>query len=84
VTRHGESISEQRVPGAISTGIAYSLEFAGWEAAIAAGLDLLSWDQGRYPRPFMHKVVAWHNLHQLIAQHGEAAAAEAAKAKAKK
>ncbi len=66
----------------MSTGIGYSLEFAGWEAAIAAGLDLLAWDQGRYPRSFMHRVIAWHNLHLLVIQHGEAAAADAAKRRA--
>jgi hypothetical protein len=55
------------------------LEFTGWEAAIAAGLDILRWYNRDYPRSFMAKVVAWHKLHTLVRIHSEEASIEAAK-----
>ena len=54
--------------------------FEQWEAAAAAGLDLWRWDNNEYPRRFMARVVAWHELHALIELH-KGDAAEQAQAK---
>lgn len=56
----------------VDADIQYSLEFSGWEAAVAAGAtldELLKWANGEYPRPFMAKVIAWHILHNAVEMH---------------
>lgn len=63
------------------------MPFLEWEAAVAAGAtldELLAWDEGRYPKSFKAKVIAWYSNHQMIKNHTEAAVAEASKAAAKK
>jgi len=50
-----------------------------WEAASAANLDIFAWESGKYPNWFMARVLAWYELHQLVAAHSEDAAAKNAK-----
>jgi hypothetical protein len=61
-----------RVKNAIDSGIRYSLEFSGWEAAIAAGAgldEMIKWANGEYPRAFMAKVIMWNELHRAVEMH---------------
>jgi hypothetical protein len=58
-----------RVKGAVDPHINYSVSFAEWEAASAAGLDLWKWEQNKYPKSFRAKVLAWYKLHNLVALH---------------
>jgi hypothetical protein len=69
VRRNGLDIADVGVRGAISTGITYSQEFEGFEACVAAGLNIERWATGDYPIPFMAKIVAWYRLHNLIEIH---------------
>jgi len=57
------------------------MEFLGYEAAVAAGVDLWAWETGVYPKWFRAKVIAWYNLHKAVIIHSESAAAEKAKSK---
>ena len=50
------------------------MEFAEWEAAHAAGCDMWLWDTGAYTREFKAKVMAWHELHNLVGLHTHDAA----------
>lgn len=57
--------------------ISYSMEYAGWDAAIAAGATLTElerWDRREFAKEFMAKVVAWHQNHIAIGNHLEDAA----------
>lgn len=83
VLRNGQDIREAGVKGGVNPGISYGMEFAGYEAAVAAGLDLWKWESRQYSRDFMVKIVAWFNLHNLVSLHSEAAAQEAAEKKSK-
>mgnify|MGYP001158989645 FL=1 len=60
------------------------MEFAEWEAAVAAGLNLWDWDQNRYPKQFKVKVLAWYELHNLVQAHIEDARATKANTKARR
>lgn len=54
--------------------IRYSISFAAWEAAVAAGAtleDLRRLDRGGYPPAFVAKLIAWHDTHRLIDAHIE-------------
>jgi hypothetical protein len=60
----------------IKHGVTYTMGFAEWEAAVAAGAtlsDLERWDAGGFPREFKARVLAWHKLHGLIEAHVAAA-----------
>lgn len=62
------------------------MAFAEWEAAIAAGAtldELYKWETGGYPKPFRARVIAWHNLHNLVEAHKNDAAAEKVKSRSK-
>lgn len=50
-------------------GILTSLIYEGWEACVAAGLNLERWAQWDYERAFMVKVIAWYRLHNLVEAH---------------
>lgn len=70
--KHRTPIKNQRVKGAKSTGISFSTDYAGVDAAIAAGgtLDeLLKWDNGEYPVWFMARVMKWHEMSGMIDMH---------------
>lgn len=47
------------------------MEFAEFEACIAAGLDVERWQNFSYPNELKAKVIAWHHLHNQIAVHSE-------------
>lgn len=83
MTRHGDPIRDVPLKDTVETGIAYSMLFAEWEAAHAAGLSLWDWEREVYPRSFKARVLAWHNLHGLVEAHKDEAASEAAKRKSK-
>lgn len=66
--------------GGIDTGIRYSMSYALWDAAIAAGAtlsDLWKIETGLYPKEFLAKIVAWRRGHIAIENHTEAAKAKA-------
>ena len=47
---------------------------AKWEAAVAANAtldELMKLDNNEYPRMFVARLVAWHELHNLIAMHSQ-------------
>jgi hypothetical protein len=69
VTRHGIDIREYPLSSGINTGISYSMRFAEFDAAIAAGLDLERWVDNSYPPYLKAMIVAWHNLKSLIDAH---------------
>ena len=46
-----------------------SMEFSEWEACHAAGCDMWRWHSNEYPREFKARVMAWHELHNLIGLH---------------
>ena len=81
VTRNGEPILSYPLKGGIDTGIRYSSYFEGWQACIAAGLDIERWQLGGYERGLMASTVAWYRLSKAVEQHSEAAVAAKAKAK---
>jgi hypothetical protein len=68
----------------VHTGITASAAFMQWEACIAAGLDPYLWDRGFYPPRFRAKAMAWHEAHELIEQHKQAALAKDAERKARR
>jgi len=72
VTRHNEEIRSVNVRHQLNPGIQYSLDFAKWEAAVAAGStleELKKMDDNLYPKWFVARLVAWHELHNLIEMH---------------
>lgn len=60
------------------------MEYAGFDACVAANLDLFAWYNGGYPKRFMEKTIAWHGLHGLIDTHVEDARQTAAEKEAKR
>ena len=74
VRRHGRPIAEILLPDGVDPGITYNTSFVEWEAAHAAGLDLLKWDKhGGYPAYFRAKILAWYKGHNLVKAHTQAA-----------
>lgn len=74
MTRNGEPITEAPLKNKrafVSAGIEASLDYIGFDAAIAAHLDVEKWDAGGYPRHIMARVVAWHKLQGLVNMHSE-------------
>jgi len=65
----------------VSAGIEASLDYIGFDAAVAAGLDLEKWDAGGYPRHVMARVIAWHKLKGLVEMHSQDAAIRKPKGK---
>ena len=54
--------------------IGFSMNFLEWEAAVAAGAtldELFRWEQRKFPKPFMAKVIAWYTYHSLVKTHQE-------------
>ena len=76
-----------RVKHGVDPDIGYSMDFAVFDAAVAAGAtlsDLEKLDRGEFPPKFVARVVAWKNLKDAIVSHSEDAAIEAAKKKSKR
>ena len=72
------------VKGAVDPHIEYSIQFSIWEAATAAGAtldELVKIERGEYPSWFLARLVAWHQLHGLVAMHREDAARPKTKGK---
>ncbi len=59
------------------------MSFTEWEAAQAAHLDLWKWEIGEYPKWFKVRVIAWYNLHRMVAMHSEDAMISAVKQSSK-
>lgn len=79
VTRHNEPILSVRVNHSVDPDIDYSLEFLGYQAAIAAGAtleELYKWDKGEYSHTFMGRVIARYVLNSAIISHQEDASAD--------
>lgn len=74
VTRHGRPIDTAPLKEAIDTGIAYSMEYAEYDACVSCGLDLWKWANRQYPKRFMAKVVAFHQERMAVRNHAEDAA----------
>lgn len=72
--RGGIPIRDVLLRHGVNPNITYSQVFLEWEAATAAGLSLWDWDNGVYDRLFQAKVIAWYNLHILVAAHASDAA----------
>jgi hypothetical protein len=47
------------------------MAFSEWQACHAAGCDMWRWHSGEYPHDFKARVMAWHELHQLVALHAQ-------------
>lgn len=47
------------------------MEFAAWQAATAAGLDMWKWENGEYPTWFMERTMAWWNMSNVMSAHME-------------
>jgi len=81
--RRGQPIEGAALKDAVDPQISYSMSFAEWEAAIAAGAtlgELLEWDRGdEFPLQFKEKVLAWHMAHRQIAVHSSDAVNRARK-----
>jgi hypothetical protein len=80
-------LRQVRLRNAIDAGITYSMAFAQWEAAVAAGAtmdELYRMERGEYPKWFVAKVMAWHNVHSLVEAHKEDASAIEAQKRARK
>ncbi len=78
VLKSGSPIGEAVIRGAVDPHISYSMHFAEWNAAIAAGAtleELFKLEAGEYPKWFRARLIAWKNLHDLIQTHTEAARA---------
>lgn len=60
----------------MDAGIKYSEQFQGYEACIAAGLDLWRWEQGLYTPQFRAKVMVWKDMHDLVEMHTNDAVAQ--------
>lgn len=69
MTRNKVPIGEAPIRGAKATGIQYSMEFAEYEACVAAHLNLHDWVMDGYPLWFKARVVAWHGLHHQVEMH---------------
>lgn len=75
VLRNGEDIQDVRVRSGVDPHISYSMHYSVFDAAIAAGATLEELSKlESYPKPFLAKLVAWHNFHSLIELHGQDAA----------
>jgi len=69
-------IEDVKVRSAADPHITYSMYYAEFDAAVAAGAtldELLRLET--FPKWFRAKLVAWHNLNNLIYLHGQDAAA---------
>jgi hypothetical protein len=45
--------------------------FVEWDAALSANLDLWKWELGIYPKWFKVRVIAFHNMRNVVATHTE-------------
>jgi hypothetical protein len=87
VERNGVPIRSVDIKNGINPGITYGLAYAEFDAFIAAGAtadELYGLDQGKYPKRFRARIVAWHNLRKSIESHSNDAVAEDMKQKSKK
>ncbi len=60
------------------------MKYLEWSACTEAGLDLWKWVNNEYPVGFKASVVAFYNLKNLVAAHGEAAKGQYLARKTKK
>ena len=77
-------IRKTRIKHGVDPGISYSSHYGLWDAAVAAHLDLHRLWRGEYDGSFLAHVVAWHNGHKAIEQHGQDAAIDKAEKDARK
>lgn len=74
MTRSGLPIREHPIKDSVNPNINFSMSYAVWDAAIAAGAsldELEALDSGRYKPEFAAKLIAWHNMNNLIQNHAE-------------
>lgn len=88
MSRHGNPIQDVHLRKSVRTGIEYgSVSYPLWDAAIAAGAsldELERLDEGEYSIKMQAKLIAWHQLHQLVEAHKEEARIRAAEREAEK
>jgi hypothetical protein len=61
------------------------MTFPLWEAAIAAGATLDELQRlDDYPKPFLAKLIAWHQKHNIVRTHEQDAVARATEKRSKK
>lgn len=79
----GTPIREVHVFGAADPRITYNKEYSEFDACVGSGLDLWRWwssgPEG-YSIKFKAKVIAWHQLNNLVKLHAEIARERAHKA----
>ncbi len=85
VRRHGEPIKDVHLRDSVDPGISYTPQYMVFDAAIAAGatLDELARIED-YPKSFLAKLVAWHQMSNLIRVHQEDAVQEKSRSKGRK
>lgn len=71
MTRFGEPIARVGIRGGVNPHISYNLSFLEWDTCVSLGLDLWRWADGKYPRWFKAKAIAFHNMRQAISSHKE-------------
>ena len=71
ITRNGIDIREYPLSNPVNANIQYNIYYAEIDAAIAAGVDLWSWEMNIYPVWFKEKVIAWHRSNIAIKNHQE-------------
>jgi hypothetical protein len=55
--------------------VEYSTDFLGWEAAVAAGMDMERWEApDGYDPSLKAKIVAWYLGHSMVEAHIQDAA----------
>lgn len=68
--RNGLPIAQAPLSGGgVNPGITYNSIFEEWEAATAAGLDMYSWENGKYPPWFMARTLVWYRNHRYVETH---------------
>lgn len=76
------------VKNSVATNIQFgNLTYPLWDAAITAGAgldELVRLDEGKYPKWFMVKLLAWKAMHDLVAMHSEDAVSRAIDRKSRK
>lgn len=78
MTRSNTPIREYPLLNNIDPQISASVSFTKWEAAVAAGAtldELKKLHAGVYPNAFIAKLIAWHNMHELVEANADDAVA---------
>ena len=73
--RRGIPIHEVQLKDSVDAQITFSMGYAEWDACLAAGLNLWTWESGDYPMWFKKRVMAFVGLYRLIEAHVEDARA---------